>query len=108
MARFDNLETTPMDAVHRRAGRLSQWAFRRGQQRGEGALRRAAASVPSGLEALEPRTLLAGTPFISEFMASNSTGLRDQDNEASDWIEIQNPTAAPVNLDGYYLTDSRG
>src|SRR5687767_12784101 len=98
-----------MDAVHRRAGRLSFWPSKReGKRRDRRALRQAAASVSSGLEALEPRTLMATTPFISEFMASNSNGLRDQDNETSDWIEVQNPTAAPVNLDGYYLTDSRG
>lgn len=45
------------------------------------------------------------TPVISEFMAANGVTLLDEDKEASDWIEIQNPTAARVNMDGWYLTD---
>ena len=60
------------------------------------------------LDALEPRVLLAAAPVISEFMASNSSGLRDSDGDASDWIELHNPSSAPLNLDGYYLTDTAG
>jgi hypothetical protein len=45
-------------------------------------------------------------PFISEFMASNTTALGDVDGDFSDWIEIQNPAATAVRLDGWYLTDS--
>ncbi len=48
----------------------------------------------------------AGDVVINEFMASNSGGLRDEDGESSDWIEIYNGTDAPVNLDGWRLTDS--
>ncbi|HNQ88603.1 MAG TPA: CotH kinase family protein [Verrucomicrobiota bacterium] len=43
--------------------------------------------------------------FISEFMASNSTGLKDEDGAASDWIEIYNAGSAVVDLGGWYLTD---
>ena len=58
------------------------------------------------LEALEPRRLMAfTTPVISEFLANNSGGVRDEDGTQSDWIELHNPTAGAVNLDGYYLTD---
>ena len=57
------------------------------------------------LEGLEPRTMLAVSPFISEFMASNANGIRDEFNNTSDWIEVTNPGAAPLNLQGYYLTD---
>lgn len=42
---------------------------------------------------------------LSEFVASNSAGLRDEDGEFSDWIEIYNPGANPVNLGGWHLTD---
>lgn len=49
----------------------------------------------------------AATPVISEFLAANNTGLRDQDGEPSDWIEIYNPDSAPVSLAGYALTDDR-
>ena len=45
-------------------------------------------------------------PVISEFLASNNSGLSDQFGFQEDWIEIHNPTASPVNLDGWYLTDS--
>ncbi|HUS35070.1 MAG TPA: CotH kinase family protein [Verrucomicrobiae bacterium] len=48
---------------------------------------------------------LAG-PRINEFMAANDTGLKDEDGEFSDWIEIFNPDATPVSLTGYYLTDN--
>jgi hypothetical protein len=57
-------------------------------------------------ETLEPRTLLTAGPIISEFLAANSNGLLDEDGHASDWIEIYNPTAATVNLDGWHLTDN--
>ncbi len=42
---------------------------------------------------------------ISEFMASNASGLQDEDGEYSDWIEIHNPGATNVSLTGWYLTD---
>jgi len=42
---------------------------------------------------------------ISEFMAENETTLADEDGAFPDWIEIHNPTDAPVNLAGHFLTD---
>src|SRR6185503_10530900 len=45
-------------------------------------------------------------PYISEFMASNTRTLADENREFSDWIEIHNPGSAPVNLEGWSLTDS--
>ncbi|MHC4543086.1 MAG: FN3 associated domain-containing protein, partial [Planctomycetota bacterium] len=51
---------------------------------------------------------------INEFMASNTSQepleegeLLDGNNESSDWIEIYNPTDTAVNLDGWYLTNSK-
>ena len=51
--------------------------------------------------------LLFGTPVakaqmlvISEFMASNQSGLRDEDGDDEDWIEIYNPGNSSVNLAG--------
>lgn len=44
-------------------------------------------------------------PIISEFSASNSAVLQDEDNDYVDWIEIYNPSNNPLNLAGYYLTD---
>ncbi len=45
-------------------------------------------------------------PVISEFMASNKAALADEDGSHPDWIEIYNPDETPLNLDGWYLTDS--
>jgi hypothetical protein len=42
---------------------------------------------------------------ISEILADNETGFQDEDKERSDWIEIYNGGADPVNLAGWYLTD---
>ena len=44
---------------------------------------------------------------ISEFMASNQSGLRDEDGDDEDWIEIYNPGNSSVNLAGWHLTDDR-
>ena len=56
-------------------------------------------------EQLEPRLALAGV-VINEFLALNVNGIRDQDNDRSDWIEIRNTDTAPVNIGGWYLADS--
>ena len=45
------------------------------------------------------------TVFISEFMASNTATLADEDGAFSDWIEITNGGASSVDLAGYQLTD---
>lgn len=41
-------------------------------------------------------------------MAANTQGLRDEDGAYSDWLELHNPTAAPIDLEGWFLTDSPG
>ncbi|NQU19860.1 MAG: lamin tail domain-containing protein, partial [Candidatus Nealsonbacteria bacterium] len=60
---------------------------------------------PLTLEPLEGRLMLDGSPVITEFMAINNTGLRDENLEYSDWIEIHNPTPGPIDLNGWHLTD---
>ena len=45
---------------------------------------------------------------ISEFLANNNTGLVDEDGAPSDWIELYNDGASPVNLNGWRLTDTFG
>ncbi|MES2707059.1 MAG: lamin tail domain-containing protein [Verrucomicrobiota bacterium] len=44
--------------------------------------------------------------IISEFLTDNKNGLRDADGSREDWIEIYNGTAAAVNLQDYWLSDS--
>src|SRR5688572_21208160 len=60
------------------------------------------------IEGLEARQLLAaGDPYISEFLTENTNVIRDGHNVYSDYIEIHNPGAAPVNLNGWRLTDDK-
>ena len=47
-------------------------------------------------------------PVISEFMADNRATLADEDGAYSDWIEIRNPDAGTVSLEGWSLTDDAG
>ena len=56
-------------------------------------------------EPMEPRLLLSGDVVISEFMTFNNRTLADADGDYSDWIEIQNVSAAAVNLKGWHLTN---
>jgi len=44
--------------------------------------------------------------YISEFLAENRGGIKDEDGEHHGWIEIHNSGAKPVNLEGGFLTDS--
>ena len=43
--------------------------------------------------------------LITEFMASNSTTIADEDGDYSDWLELYNPGDESVNLNGWFLTD---
>jgi hypothetical protein len=43
---------------------------------------------------------------ITEFMASNTHTLTDEDGDSSDWIELQNTTTNSVSLLNWSLTDS--
>ena len=47
----------------------------------------------------------AADPYISEFLAGNTAGATDSDNDTSDWIEIYNPGPSAVNLQGWYLSN---
>src|SRR5687768_12935892 len=47
-----------------------------------------------------------GQVIISEFMASNTRTLLDEDGETSDWIEVFNLGQTNVNLNGWGLTDT--
>ena len=46
-----------------------------------------------------------GDLVINEFMAENQTGLKDEEGEEQDWIEIYNRGTKAVNLNGWSLTD---
>ncbi len=63
------------------------------------------APPPSWSYTLNPDLPVPGV-VISEFMADNDKTLNDEDGDSSDWVELYNPTAASVNLNGWYLTDT--
>ncbi len=48
----------------------------------------------------------ASPVIITEFMASNASGLTDEDGDHPDWIELYNRSASAVNLEGWTLTDN--
>jgi hypothetical protein len=48
---------------------------------------------------------LTANPVITEFMADNETTIADEDGAFSDWIELHNPTADPLSLENWCLTD---
>ena len=44
--------------------------------------------------------------YISECLADNRTGLKDDDRERSAWIELGNAGRSAVNFTGWFLTDN--
>lgn len=51
---------------------------------------------------------LQGQVVINEYSASNKDDLMDAFGEYPDWIELYNPSGAPVSLGNLYLSDSPG
>lgn len=45
---------------------------------------------------------------ISEILAANITGLKDEDGEPQDWIELHNRGPSQANLNGWSLSDEAG
>src|SRR6266404_6135952 len=44
--------------------------------------------------------------YVSEFLAENQHGIKDDDGDFSPWIELHNASTVTVNLKGWSLTDS--
>lgn len=61
----------------------------------------------SGLSVDRSFTLAVTEPslLINEFMASNGSGLSDEEGDFSDWIEIFNEQSGVASLHGWYITD---
>ncbi len=78
--------------------------YRHFSSRRSHAFRRGPSFKPA-VETLESRHLLSADLLISEFLASNDNGVRDEDYTRPDWIEILNTADTEVNLDGWFLTD---
>ncbi|MBQ9210808.1 MAG: lamin tail domain-containing protein [Clostridia bacterium] len=64
---------------------------------------------PEGHQAYRESIMVSGSALIiNEVMADPMTGLRDEDDELSDWVEIYNTTANAVSLENYALSDNEG
>ena len=61
--------------------------------------------ITLGAEQLEARLPLDAQFVISELIAKNEQGLRDDDGDRSDWIEIYNAGDHHGDLTGWFLTD---
>jgi hypothetical protein len=46
------------------------------------------------------------TAYLSEFLAHNRKGLRDENGDRPGWIELANGSSATVRLAGWFLTDN--
>lgn len=67
-----------------------------------------AAAFPDQTSAVQPAAQTAGSVVVNEFVASNQSGLQDEDGDYSDWIELYNPGAAAISLAGWSLSDDPG
>ncbi len=47
-----------------------------------------------------------GPIFVTEIMAADNEFLPDEDNEYPDWIELYHAGMKPVDLEGWYITDT--
>ena len=43
--------------------------------------------------------------LINEYSAANYAAYTDNYGEYEDWVELYNPTASPIDLNGWFLTD---
>lgn len=55
---------------------------------------------------LDPNATTAPNVLISEFLAVNDNGIRDEDGQRSDWLELYNLGPLEANLEGWFLTDT--
>ena len=66
-------------------------------------------NTPEGHQAYRESIMVTGGALIlNEVMADAVTGLRDEDDELSDWVELYNTTPNTVSLDNYALSDNEG
>jgi len=72
-----------------------------------GTVTAASAGANSPVVNLSGNTTPTGLPvlFINELLASNATGITDENGEYDDWFEIFNPNGFDVDLAGWYVSD---
>ena len=57
---------------------------------------------------LDPNVIVSENVRLNEFVAVNVSGLRDEDNEFQDWVELRNLSTNLVSLAGWSLSDDAG
>jgi hypothetical protein len=55
---------------------------------------------------LDPNVSALPNVILSEFVADNNSGIRDDDGQRNDWLELLNLGPLDANLEGWFLTDS--
>jgi hypothetical protein len=66
----------------------------------------AATAFPGGrVSFVVDSSLMVPDVVINEILAQNVNGLRDEDGQTEDWIELHNRGDSAVNLEGWSLTD---
>ena len=50
-------------------------------------------------------SVIPGVLMINEIMAAPRTGIRDEDGDLSDWVELYNASDNPIALSGFALSD---
>jgi hypothetical protein len=50
-------------------------------------------------------TQLQAQIIISEFLADNVSGIKDENDSRQDWIELYNSSSSTVSVSGWWLTD---
>jgi hypothetical protein len=62
--------------------------------------------LPGKTKKLKANFVETSRPVINELCAINKSIMADEHGEFDDWVEIYNPSAYPVDLGGWYLTDN--
>ncbi|MDA3930009.1 MAG: lamin tail domain-containing protein [Prolixibacteraceae bacterium] len=50
---------------------------------------------------------LQGQILINEVLSMNTSGITDENQEHTDWIELYNSSDESINLEGYFMTDDK-
>ena len=58
-----------------------------------------------GADGADGSTAITAGLRINEIVASNQSGLLDEDGDMSDWIELYNPSDVALDLTGWHLSD---
>jgi hypothetical protein len=61
-----------------------------------------------GWEVTVDPTAPVARPYVSEILCDNRGGLKDEDGDSPDWIEVTNGGPVSMNLGGWHLSDDLG